>query len=114
MLQERPWDGDLEFPRDAHWAASGMVAVPQWPKIREGIRWGRSHEKQEAPTIKLLLNVALPGWRVWARTTLRLPVKQPFANGVILVPSRRGESLVGFVESDEHDFGFRIGQSNHA
>ena len=65
---------------------------------KTGICLELTHEQQHTASFFPVMDVALPGGRVFGGGALALPVEQAFVNGIILVHGGRGVILVCLVQ----------------
>ena len=81
---------------------------------KTGIRLELAHEQQHPASFFPVMDVALPGGRVFGGGALALPVEQAFVNGIILVHGGGRVILVHFVQGHKEYVQLLFRQPLHA
>ena len=81
---------------------------------KTGICLELTHEQQHTASFFPVMDVALPGGRVFGGGALALPVEQAFINGIILVHGGGGVILVRFVQGHKEHVQLLFRQPFHA
>ena len=81
---------------------------------KTGICLELAHEQQHPASFFPVMDVALPGGRVFGGGALALPVEQAFVNGIILVHGGRGVILVCLVQGHKEYVQLLFRQPLHA
>ena len=121
LFEELCRDRAVQLPCDVHGAGALVLHIVHRPQIgirsctaKTGICLELAHEQQYPASLCTVMDVALPGGRVFGGGALALPVEQAFVDGIILVHSGGRVILVCFVQGHKEYVQLLFRQPLHA
>ena len=121
LFEELCRDRAVQPPCDVHGAGTLVLHIVHRAQIgirsctaKTGICLELAHEQQHPASFFPVMDVALPGGRVFGGGALALPVEQAFVDGIILVHGGGGVILVCLVQGHKEYVQLLFRQPLHA
>ena len=121
LFEELCRDRAVQLPCDIHGAGALVLYIVHRAQIgirsrtaKTGICLELAHEQQHPASLCTVMDVPLPGGRIFCSRALALPVEQAFVDGIILVHGGRGVILVCLVQGHKEYVQLLFRQSLHA